>query len=139
MYHLLLLESHPEIRNDELRGLVELAVRTRIHAAQHQQRTAAKRCCRGLDAIAAAGRAAGRSLLKDWVLDGTPIGDFRGVDLLPFAETAIHQADGLTRNARFFRWLAKEAGTDLVRDRVTGERAARKWTEIELTGGAEAV
>ena len=134
-----LLDSHPDVRDAELRMLVAQAVRNSVHQAQGRTRSVAKRCSRGLAAIASAAPAKLASILDSWVLDGTRLGDFTGTELLPFVSTARNQAAGHLKNAAFYGYLARKAKGQKVRKAVTAEQAANRWTEIDKQDRAEAV
>ena len=136
-YALRMLDAHPEVKAEQLRSLIYQAVRTAVYQAQGQARHVAKHCTRGLEAIRESAATKLSSILDTWILDGSPLGDFTGVELMPFAERARNQAAGHTKNARFFDWLAKAAKDGRVRDTVDAEATAKAWSSIEQSDASE--
>ena len=79
---------------------------------------------------------AGQSILKTWRMpDGREIGEFRGDELIPYAETECTLGAGHKANAAFYASLALRAGKSLVRRKVKPHEADELWMAARKAQG----
>jgi len=126
-----LLNANPAIRDAEMHKIVSEGLRAMVFEQQYGGRRTAKRCTRGIDEIGVAAACLEASLLDQWVINGSPLGDWQGSDMAGFSEQAHDQATGCLKNAAFFDWLGARAGVRVIRDVIQPADAAKKWNEIE--------
>jgi hypothetical protein len=112
------LEADPDLDRSLYSQLRRSACLEMLYDVRHNDVTSIKSnvCTRGIDAIAAAGEVAMRSIM-DWPIGNKRLGDLLGSELLPLAEQESALAFGHAVNSAFLRALS---------DRVKDERTVRE-------------
>jgi hypothetical protein len=101
------LEADPDLDRSLYSQLRRSACLEMLYDVRHNDVTSIKSnvCTRGIDAIAAAGEVAMRSIM-DWPIGNKRLGDLLGSELLPLAEQESALAFGHAVNSAFLRALS---------------------------------
>lgn len=98
----------------------------------------AKPTTRGAEAIEAAGEAAARSFLREWLMpDGRALHDWTGLELIREAEEEEAQEQGHREKKLFYRELGHACGENPVGRRVGDRGAVEMWRRIRGKSVAE--